>query len=270
MQSLREVLQEEVGEVLVGQHDAGLYVGVDGLLTDGLERGEEVLALLQRCRVAGRRHHRGVRRAVRERDLCHRDLPSDSTESSTARNTGDAVRSAQWAALRPSSAAALSQPIVRVWAAVRPAAARLAEGIGVTQLERVVGAQQHVLGADVLDEPAQQRRREHRGVVVQPVGVRARAAAAVVRATSLSVPAHVHPPAQRRQAAAAVGQAQGQVEALQHAAEDQAGHRERGLHRVADELRQVEVALPRGVRYAAGVQEDERTRARPAAPTARR
>ena len=48
------------------------------------------------------------------------------------------------------------------------------ERVAVAELERVVGAEQDVLGADVLDEPAQQRRGEHRGVVVEPVGELAR------------------------------------------------------------------------------------------------
>ena len=108
---------------------------------------------------------------------------------------------------------------------------------------------------------------EHRGVVVEPVGElagRDRRGAGDV----LAVPAHVQPAAQRRQAAAAVGQAQVEREALQHPAEHQPGHRQRGLHRVADQLRQPEVGLPVRVRHAAGVQEDERAPLATAAPTA--
>jgi len=65
------------------------------------------------------------------------------------------------------------------------------------------------------------------------------------------------PAADGRQAAAAVGQAQGQVEPLQDAAENQPGDGKRGFHRVAHELGQVEVALTVSVRDAAWVQEDE-------------
>ena len=45
---LREVLQEEVGEVLVGEDDARLDAALHGLLPDRVERAEEVVALLLR------------------------------------------------------------------------------------------------------------------------------------------------------------------------------------------------------------------------------
>ena len=129
----------------------------------------------------------------------------------------------------------------------------------------MVGAEQHVSGADVLDEPAQQDRAEHRGVVVQPVGQPARRYPGGVR-DRLARPAEVQPAADRRQAAAAVRQAQHQAVPLQHAAEDQPGHRERGLHRVPDDLREVEVALAVRVGYPAGVQQDERPALRQQVP----
>ena len=45
--------------------------------------------------------------------------------------------------------------------------------------------------------------------------------------------------------------------ALEHTAERQPGDGQRGLHRVADELRQPEVPLAMAVRYAARVKEHE-------------
>ena len=71
---LREVLQEEVGEVLVGQHHAGLDAALPRLLPDPVQRAEEPVALVLGGGVAGRGHHRGVGSTVGKDDLRHLPL----------------------------------------------------------------------------------------------------------------------------------------------------------------------------------------------------
>ena len=95
---------------------------------------------------------------------------------------------------RPRRRAALSHRIARVSASSSRSARTVATGSRSASSNGVVRAHHHVVGADVLDQPGQQRRGEDRGVVVEPVDVRARRQRCGVR-DLLALPAHVHPPA---------------------------------------------------------------------------
>ena len=154
----------------------------------------------------------------------------------------------------------------------------------VAELEGVVGAEQHVVDADVLDEAAQQKVGEHGGVVVEAVGER-RSAARWWCARHPCGPNPCRAGRAARGGSRRRARGTGSAGVAPARRRRQPGDRQRGLHRVADELGQPEVALPVGVGHAAGVQEHERprsassahsssltgsSRSRPAAPAADR
>ena len=120
----------------------------------------------------------------------------------------------------------------------------------------MIGAEHDVIGTDILDDPGQHHRVEHRRVVVEPVdelaGRHRRGARDI-----LAVPTHVHPAPERWHTTSTVREAQVEREALQYPAERQPGHRNRRLHRVPDQLGHPEVLQPGAGRHPAGVQEGE-------------
>ena len=125
-------------------------------------------------------------------------------------------------------------------------------------VERVVGAEQHPVGADRLDERTQRARGVHERVEPQASQVRRRQLAASVR-LGPHLPRVVGATEERGQVAAAVRGDDPQVRMpVEHAREDEVRQRDRVLDRLADRVREVVAVEPLVEAAAERVQEHDR------------
>ena len=69
---LRQVVQEEVGEVLTGEHHNRFHLGFHRTLSDALQGAEESIGLVARRGLPIGRHHRCMGGGISHHEVCHR------------------------------------------------------------------------------------------------------------------------------------------------------------------------------------------------------